>query len=61
MQHRYPFLLLYLSIDGTLVDVNVNTKKKEVRFSDREKLYRMLCLAIQNALLSGDHFPAALP
>ena len=61
MQHRYPFLLLYLSIDGTLVDVNVHPTKKEVRFSDREKLYRMLCLAIQNTLLSGEHIPAAEP
>ena len=61
MQHRYPFLLLYLDIDGTLVDVNVHPTKKEVRFSDREKLYRMLCLAIQNTLLSGEHIPAAEP
>lgn len=61
MQHRYPFLLVYLDIDGTLVDVNVHPTKKEVRFSDREKLYRMLCLAIQNTLLSGEHIPAAAP
>ena len=61
MQHRYPFLLLYLHIDGTLVDVNVHPTKKEVRFSDKESLYRMLCLAIQNTLLSGEHIPEAIP
>ena len=61
MQHRYPFVLLYLDIDGTLVDVNVHPTKKEVRFSDREKLYRMLCLAVQNTLLSGEYIPDAVP
>ncbi len=61
MQHRYPFLILNLDIDGTLVDVNVHPTKKEVRFSDREKLFRMLCLAIQNTLLSGEHIPDAAP
>ena len=61
MQHRYPFVLLYLNIDGNLVDVNVHPTKKEVRFSDKEKLYRMLCLAIQNALMSKEQIPEAVP
>ena len=57
MQHRFPFSLLYFDIDGDLVDVNVHPAKMEVRFSDNEGLYHLICLAVQNALLEQERIP----
>lgn len=57
MQHRYPFTLLYLTVDGEKVDVNVHPSKMELRFSNQEGIYHQLCLAIQNALLSAERIP----
>ena len=57
MQHRYPFTLLYLEIDGEKVDVNVHPSKMELRFSSQEEIYHQLCLTIQNALLERERIP----
>jgi len=57
MQHRYPFTLLYLEIDPTLVDVNVHPAKMEVRISDPEQISRQLTLAVQNALFTRERIP----
>ena len=35
MNHRYPFVVLSLTIDSRLIDVNVHPTKMEIRFSDR--------------------------
>lgn len=57
MQHRFPFTLLYIRIDGTKVDVNVHPSKMEVRFSSQEEIYHTLCLALQNALMQRERIP----
>ncbi|MDO4617020.1 MAG: DNA mismatch repair endonuclease MutL [Lachnospiraceae bacterium] len=57
MQHRYPFTLLYLEINGEKVDVNVHPAKMELRFSDQEVLYHQLCLDIKNALMQKERIP----
>lgn len=57
MQHKYPFTLLYLNIDGEKVDVNVHPQKLEVRFSSQEDIYHQLCLAIQNTLMNRERIP----
>ena len=41
MQHRFPFTCLLISVDNSLVDVNVHPAKLEVRFSDTESIYRL--------------------
>ena len=50
MQHKYPFTLLYITIDGTRVDVNVHPAKMELRFSNQEEIYRQLTEAIRETL-----------
>ena len=57
MQHRYPFVLLYLRIDGSKVDVNVHPAKREVRFSDREGLFRLLSDAVRQTLRDAARVP----
>lgn len=42
MQHKYPFTVLHISINGSLLDVNVHPTKMELRFSNGEALYQAL-------------------
>lgn len=52
MQHKYPLVVLKISVDGNKVDVNVHPKKLEVRFSSDEYIYYALYNAIHNKLNS---------
>ena len=54
MQHKYPFTVLSLSIDGRLVDVNVHPNKMELRFSNGEQLYTRLTGLIAQTLRSRE-------
>ena len=54
MQHKYPFTVLHISIDGQLLDVNVHPTKMELRFSDNEGLYRFVAGAVRDALSHRD-------
>ena len=42
MQHKYPFTLFYVQMDGEAVDVNVHPTKMELRFSHQEEIYRQM-------------------
>ena len=57
MQHRFPFTCLLISVDNSLVDVNVHPAKLEVRFSDTESLYRLIFHEVDNALRKKDLLP----
>ncbi len=57
MQHRYPFTVLRIQIDGALLDVNVHPTKMELRFADNEGMYRLLCETVRDALTSKDLIP----
>ncbi len=57
MQHRYPFTVLRIQIDGALLDVNVHPTKMELRFADNEGMYRLLCETVKDALTSKDLIP----
>ena len=57
MQHRFPFTCLLISVDNSLVDVNVHPSKLEVRFSDTESIYRLIFHELENALRKKDLLP----
>lgn len=50
MQHRFPFLILALDLDGTLVDVNVHPAKAQVRFADGPAVYNYVKTVVKGAL-----------
>lgn len=50
MQHRFPFLILALDLDGTLVDVNVHPAKAQVRFADGPAVYNFVKTVVKGAL-----------
>lgn len=57
MQHRFPFVVLHLKIDPSEVDVNVHPGKREVRFRNRNAVYRLL----ENAVGKGLHDGMTIP
>ncbi|MEY8390658.1 DNA mismatch repair endonuclease MutL [Lachnospiraceae bacterium 45-W7] len=50
MQHKYPFTVLHISINGSLLDVNVHPTKMELRFSNGEALYQALTALIKKTI-----------
>lgn len=50
MQHRYPFTVLHIEMDTTIIDVNVHPTKMELRFLDQNSVYNTIYQAIQDAL-----------
>jgi DNA mismatch repair protein MutL len=48
---EHPFFVLYLTIDPSLVDVNVHPAKREVRFSEQGQIYPLLKLRLREILL----------
>lgn len=57
MQHKYPFTVLTISLDGTLVDVNVHPNKMELRFSNGEILYQQLTALLSTRLRESELIP----
>lgn len=49
----FPFAVLTIALDTTLVDVNVHPQKSEVRFSNEQQLFRAVYHAVRKALEQG--------
>ena len=51
---RFPLAVLHISIDPSLVDVNVHPAKTEIRFRDESDVFRTVMKAVRSALLQAD-------
>ena len=52
MQHKFPFAVLIINIDPSLIDVNVHPRKTEVKFVEGAMLFEFIRKNV-NAALSG--------
>lgn len=57
MQHKYPFVVLHIGLDGERVDVNVHPAKLEVRFNNQQEVYN----AVYEAVSTGLHAEELIP
>ncbi len=57
MQHKYPFVLLHLTIEPEYLDVNVHPTKMELRFRDGERIYQIISDAVVQALSQKELIP----
>ena len=57
MVHKYPFTALNITVDNSLIDVNVHPAKLEVRFRNGEELFALLTETIKKALTEQELIP----
>ncbi len=57
MQHKYPFAVLQIEMNGNELDVNVHPSKLEVRFSRGEDVYQAVCTAVRETLSQRELIP----
>ncbi len=57
MQHQYPFVVLYFTFEGNLLDVNVHPTKMELRFHNNQEIFTELCDAIYAVLSHRELIP----
>ncbi len=57
MTGKFPVAVINISLNTSLVDVNVHPTKMEVRFSDDKKIYSAVYWAVKNSLSQGRYVP----
>lgn len=57
MQHKYPFAVLHIELDGEHVDVNVHPAKLEVRFNNQQEVYNAVYEAVERGLHEEELIP----
>lgn len=56
MKGKYPFAILFLTVDPKEVDVNVHPSKKIVKFSNEEEIYEFVLKKIEKCFEGDDDF-----
>ena len=57
MQHKFPFAILYFTIDTDKVDVNVHPTKMDIRITDSQKYYDFIVKSIVETLQKQEMIP----
>ena len=57
MGHRYPFVVLMLSIDSSFIDVNVHPTKMEIRFTNQMEVLSLVRDTVTEALKKSTLIP----
>ena len=57
MQHKFPFAVLYFTIDTDKVDVNVHPTKMDIRITDSQKYYDFIVKSISETLSKPEMIP----
>lgn len=57
MQHKYPFVVLNLSIHADLLDINVHPAKLELRFSNSQEVFEFIKTSIAQILEHKELIP----
>ncbi len=60
MMHKFPFAVLHLRVDPSMVDVNVHPAKLEVRFTNQIQLHEFIRVNVENTLRAHEMIPDAL-
>lgn len=57
MQHKFPFAVLYFTMDTDKVDVNVHPTKMDIRITDSQKYYDFIVTSISDTLSKPEMIP----
>ena len=57
MQHKFPFAVLYFTMDTDKVDVNVHPTKMDIRITDSQKYYEFIVESISKTLQHQEMIP----
>ncbi|SFB67962.1 DNA mismatch repair endonuclease MutL [Butyrivibrio sp. YAB3001] len=60
MMHKFPFVVLHIRMDPSMVDVNVHPAKLEVRFNNQIALYDFIRRSVEEVLKRQEMIPDAL-
>ncbi|MEG1847267.1 MAG: DNA mismatch repair endonuclease MutL [Lachnospiraceae bacterium] len=61
MQHKFPFVVLNLTVDTNKLDVNVHPSKLEVKFANQNMIYQSIVTAVSDTLHATNLIPQVAP